>query len=168
MNCLNCSVTTKNPKFCSKSCAASYNNKIHPKRISKKWFCTTCGVEVQNRRTKCDEHNPSYVDWNAIGYANLANRYNYQRNTRIRSLARRIYAKSDRPKKCLICGYDKHYEVCHVRPINDFGETDTISTINNIDNLVALCPNHHWELDNNLLVSLTGLEPASSYYAPVA
>ena len=21
--------------------------------------------------------------------------------------------------------------------------------INNIDNLIALCPNHHWEYDNN-------------------
>jgi len=32
MNCLNCNTQTNNPKFCSRSCAATYNNKIHPKR----------------------------------------------------------------------------------------------------------------------------------------
>ena len=27
----------------------------------------------------------------------------------------------------------------------------TIEEINNINNLIGLCPNHHWEYDNGLL-----------------
>jgi len=61
MNCLNCNKETTNPKFCSKSCSASYNNKrrrhtIETKRkISKSLngngiakeekFCSICGKQ---------------------------------------------------------------------------------------------------------------------------
>ena len=48
-------------------------------------------------------------------------------------------------------GYDKHYEVCHIKAVSDFSEDTPITVINHIDNLVALCPNHHWEFDNGLL-----------------
>lgn len=35
MICLQCGRETNNPKFCSKSCAASYNNPLYPKRVKK-------------------------------------------------------------------------------------------------------------------------------------
>lgn len=66
--------------------------------------------------------------------------------------ARRVFSLSDKPKECLICGYNKHYEVCHVKAIADYDNTITIEEINNIDNLVALCRNHHWEYDNGLIL----------------
>ena len=69
----------------------------------------------------------------------------------IQNLAREIYARSDRPKKCFVCGYDKTYEVAHIKAVADFDDNALISEINDINNLVALCPNHHWEYDNNLL-----------------
>ncbi|MBE7514091.1 MAG: HNH endonuclease [Anaerolineales bacterium] len=33
----------------------------------------------------------------------------------------------------------------------EFFPDSLLSEINAIDNLMALCPNHHWELDNHLL-----------------
>ena len=49
----------------------------------------------------------------------------------------------------MICNYDHHYEVCHIKPIKDFSLNSLIYEINNKDNLIHLCPNHHWEFDNN-------------------
>jgi predicted restriction endonuclease len=75
----------------------------------------------------------------------------YQINSRIRELARNIYRQSDKPKQCLICGYYLHYEVCHIKSISDFSPDTPISIVNDLSNLIALCPNHHWELDNGHL-----------------
>jgi hypothetical protein len=35
--------------------------------------------------------------------------------------------------------------------VADFPDEALISEINNLKNLVALCPTHHWELGNNAL-----------------
>lgn len=61
------------------------------------------------------------------------------------------YKKSNKPKCCVICGYDKHYEVAHIKSVSSFDDATLVSEINNIDNLIALCPNHHWEYDNDKL-----------------
>lgn len=66
----------------------------------------------------------------------------------IQKYARITYQNSDKPKKCIICGYDKHYEVAHIVAVSDFDDDTLISEINDINNLIALCPNHHWEYDN--------------------
>lgn len=65
--------------------------------------------------------------------------------------ARIVYSDSDKVKACYNCGYDKHYQVCHIKAVADFDENTLIKEINNIDNLIALCPNCHWEYDHNLL-----------------
>ena len=54
-------------------------------------------------------------------------------------------------KGCKKCGYDKHVECCHIRPVADFPDTVLVAEINHKDNLVYLCPNCHWELDNGLI-----------------
>lgn len=147
-----CDNETNNPKFCSRSCAVSYNNQKFPKRIKQKYFCRVCGIEIFSRRLFCDAHNPQKVDWSkrtieeAVTYHNGAsNRYG-----RIRDHAKRTYRNSDRPNKCEKCGYHKHYEVCHIKPIYLFSLNTIISVTNDINNLIALCPNCHWEFDNGL------------------
>ena len=55
-------------------------------------------------------------------------------------------------KTCTICGYDKYYEVCHIKSVSDFSDDSLISEINSLDNLVALCPNHHKEYDLKMLI----------------
>lgn len=51
-------------------------------------------------------------------------------------------------KYCNVCGYDKHYEVCHIKSIASFKSNTSVSIINDLTNLIALCPNCHWEHDN--------------------
>lgn len=68
--------------------------------------------------------------------------------TTIRRHAVKVYETSDKPKECNSCGYDKHYEVCHIKAVSDFPDEALVEEINSIDNLMALCPNCHWEFDN--------------------
>jgi len=53
--------------------------------------------------------------------------------------------------ECQVCGYSKHVEVCHIKPISDFDNTTLISEINHESNLYILCPNCHWEFDHGIL-----------------
>ena len=71
--------------------------------------------------------------------------------SQIQKRARAAYQKSDKPKYCVICGYNKTYQVAHIKAVSDFSGEITIEEINSLDNLIALCPNHHWEYDNGLL-----------------
>ena len=86
-----------------------------------------------------------------------ANRY-----TGIRGNAHTIYKRSGKPKVCAICGYSKHIEICHIKDIAEFSLNTPIAEINSPNNLVALCPNHHWEFDHDLLqVDPVGVEPTT-------
>lgn len=82
----------------------------------------------------------------------LASRANYQSyRSSIRKLAEEVYRKSGKGFECAICGYDKHVEIAHIKAVSDFDDSALISEINSKDNLIALCPNHHWEYDHGLL-----------------
>jgi hypothetical protein len=69
----------------------------------------------------------------------------------IRRNAKETYVKYGKTLCCEICGYDKHVEIAHIKAVSDFSQETKIEEINSIDNLIALCPNHHWEFDNGLL-----------------
>lgn len=82
----------------------------------------------------------------------LSDRKNYQSyRSSVRRLAEKIYIDSGQKKVCAICGYDKHVEIAHIKAVSDFDDSATIAEINSIDNLIALCPNHHWEYDNGII-----------------
>lgn len=66
MNCIQCNKDTANPKFCSRSCSVSYNNKISPKRerLSKN-PCKVCGkLTIRNARGFCSHTCYSNYRWN--------------------------------------------------------------------------------------------------------
>jgi 5-methylcytosine-specific restriction endonuclease McrA len=69
----------------------------------------------------------------------------------IRAKARILYQQSQKPYVCYNCGYDKHVQICHLKPLHLFADDTLISIVNDLNNLIALCPNCHWELDNNIL-----------------
>jgi predicted restriction endonuclease len=71
--------------------------------------------------------------------------------TYVRKDSRRIYKESGKEYKCSICGYDTHVEIAHIKAVADFNNEALLEEINSIDNLIALCPNHHWEYDNQKL-----------------
>lgn len=56
MICENCGTDTNNPKFCSRSCAAKYNNVMYPKRKSQK-RCIVCEEPTKSyRHNRCESH----------------------------------------------------------------------------------------------------------------
>lgn len=56
--CLHCYAETKNPKFCNSSCAATYNNKITPKKKKQFNVCPTCGTLHRRKKFCSDNCNP--------------------------------------------------------------------------------------------------------------
>ncbi len=99
-------------------------------------------------------NNNNYKDWSKVTIEqHFGKLKTFQAHARIRSLARAKFLK-EKPeiKSCEHCSYNKHYEVCHKKAISDFDKTTTsIAVVNDIANLIALCPNCHWEYDNGLL-----------------
>ncbi|MEP7292863.1 MAG: HNH endonuclease [Chloroflexota bacterium] len=75
----------------------------------------------------------------------------YQVSAHLRTIARQQYEKANLPRVCVNCGYDRHAEICHVKPISSFPNDAPVAVINDLANLVALCPNCHWELDHGVL-----------------
>ena len=137
--------------FCSRSCAAKFNNSIYPKRKRGKKFCKECRLEINNRRTICD---------NCLSKRSLSHKtikealdnwegHRSTAHSRIRSHARSV-AKVMK-NECSNCGYKVHVEVCHIRAINSFSLDSLVSEVNDLSNLVKLCRNCHWEFDNGLL-----------------
>lgn len=180
---------TKIKKFCSKSCAAQYNNQHRKNNVKK---IRKLDLISDDKLINMFEQSTSLAEFaDKIGYNkkslyihyiterldnlginldelkqvirsdNTFSMYTkkdafeiYQNWQSVRStiakLARNIYAKSNRPKYCVICGYE-HYEVAHIKAVSDFPDDALISEINAIENLIGLCPNHHYEYDNGIL-----------------
>lgn len=142
MSCLECNCETDNPKFCSRSCSTTYNNRKSPKR-QRQGSCKECGIVIKSTRTYCGGCTPH--DVGSRTKKEVYSQAKYQKSAVIRQHARRVY---DGPNECLLCGYNFHVDICHVRDISDFPETALVAEINSADNLIALCKNHHWEFDN--------------------
>jgi hypothetical protein len=160
MNCLNCKgelLTKDSKKFCSKSCAGTYNGKVFPKRSKEKinWpKCFCCDNKVARKSGKfCKEciSNKKHYHGTPIESQTIiegirregANRYDM-----IRYHARRIFKKELNNPLCEKCGYDKHVEICHRKAISEFPKDTLIIEVNNRNNVLFLCPNCHWEFDN--------------------
>ena len=82
----------------------------------------------------------------------FSSRKNWQSaRSAIRKLAEAAFKEANPLPKCAICGYHHHVEVAHIKAVSQFEDSATIREINSIDNLIGLCPNHHWEYDNGIL-----------------
>ena len=136
--------------YCSRSCSTQVNNIKFPKR-SMEGSCVTCGKAISKRNKYCNNCTPNYVDWSAVTLKEIRDIRRYQVHSRIRNLARKAYINSTRIKACEYCGYSNFFEICHIRPIYLFDDNTPISIINDQNNLIALCPNHHRELDNGII-----------------
>ena len=153
--CLNCNNETANLKFCSNSCAATYNNKLFPKKkLNRK--CNKCENIVKSYRHRlCEYHHNEYKETKYINktigeYRQLSSvkgKHPSWVNSHIRNFARSWF-KHLTKLPCAHCGYDKHVELAHIKAISEFKDTDLLSDVNSADNIIQLCPNCHWEFDN--------------------
>jgi hypothetical protein len=154
--------------FCNHSCAASHLNPI--RKIATSMACSKCGSDMGDggtektlcneclTRTRMENANRSFGHSQETHVSKrtkgdlIGSRNGYQSaKSDIGKHARKVYRNSGKEYKCAECQYDAHVDVCHIRPVTDFPDDATIEQINSIDNLVALCPNHHWELDHGIL-----------------
>lgn len=150
-----CDTETENPYFCSRTCAAKYNNSKNPKRKInlENYTCSQCGGEAKYRRKYCPSCLEKYEDSRSYGDDPYLSEVIYRRKDNkssayslVRLRARKILTDDNR--HCEKCGYDKHVEVCHIEPIHKFTSDTRLSVINHPDNLRILCKNCHWEMDN--------------------
>lgn len=169
VNCKQCQIefekssteVRKHPNhFCSRSCSAKFNNKGKQHNPPKKRICSKCNNPFfsakENRKSKllcsnCREKYEQYTDF--LKSKTLAEYYELSsikgkhpswRNSHIRALNRSW--NKNMVTNCK-CGYSKHVELCHIKPISSFPETATLGEINSPENIKAMCPNCHWEFD---------------------
>jgi len=168
--------------FCSRSCVAHYNNSVYPNRgaapvpetsvivrtpskhntskirCQRKYLCTSCATLVSADGITCGTCKKNKRQELTLGYTVGQIRELYKDKSsmataaKIRGYGITIYKNSDKPKHCIRCKYDKFYEVCHIKPVSSFDNAATMADVHAIDNLIALCPNCHWEFDHAMLL----------------
>ena len=146
--------------FCSHSCSAKYNLLGRP-GARKYFFCNVCHKQIKKNKSlicmSCRSADIiSKLTKSAKGELR-GKRSGYQSyRSEITKHARYVFRLSNVPRKCAICGYDKHIEIAHIKSVSSFPDSSLIGDINDIKNLQALCPNHHWEHDHKALESGSG------------
>lgn len=117
---------TKRKQFCNKSCAASFRN-------------AKDGILVVNK---------------TLGYYTKDKKYLSGKCQHVRKDARRVLEGSNVEKVCFYCKnheFDEILEVHHIKGVLEFDLDDYISDINDVSNLMWLCPNHHTMLEKELI-----------------
>lgn len=153
--------------FCSQSCAASLNNKGVQRNKPSLRECNTCCIQYtcdkkHTSKTLCPscseertrEKTPEYIKKKTLGeYQNkisVKGKHRSWLNSAVRNF-NRSWNKGLTSCPCQVCGYSAHVELCHIKPISDFDKSATLGDVNNPNNLLVLCRNHHWEFDKGLL-----------------
>jgi hypothetical protein len=158
---------TKKKIFCDRSCSVKFNNTLRQKKL--KGNCKKCGCEISYKKKKSGgyykrkycEKCKILAQLETINLTGLNNRTkgelfksnkNWQSaRSSLRRHAQKVFLKSGKKYECKKCGYNIHVEVAHKRPVSDFPNESLIKEINDINNLIGLCRNHHWEFENGYL-----------------
>ncbi len=159
--CAKCKMNKPSSDYTTRKC----NNKTYLKSYCK--ICSNlqksetshnlcqCGSKKQIKSKLClscsKEHNTKYY---TLGEAIevYSEKYTGKKIYEVvRSRIRKRNINLLKDQSCQVCGYSKHVEICHIKPVSTFNLDTPIDIINASDNILFLCRNCHWELDNNLL-----------------
>ena len=144
---------SKSKSFCSQNCAVKFDDFISPKG-NKSSSCKTCLKPIEAHNTWCGVcigDAPESQKRPDMKLGKLKKLFPYPLWRRKVSLQGHKTAKNVQDK-CLHCGFDEHVELCHIKPIKNFSDDAMyIAEVNCEENLVKLCPNHHWSLDSGKL-----------------
>ncbi len=165
VKCIQCGTETTNPKFCSRRCSATYHNHHRPKQTKLQRFCTGCGRASVRSSQRC-RYCRKNKDYGAMTLAELkqeaGSRNSY--HTAVRQHSNIIARQQGMLTKCSVCDYHHCVECCHIKAVSSFPLSATLAEVNACANLIGLCPNHHWELDHDMLhlVPGAGFQPTAS------
>ena len=120
------------PKYACQSCGKHRKKTTNP-------ICRSC-YDKNRTQIILDVNTPINQLFYSYG---SRNKYNY-----IRSHSRRLISSLGIEKICSCCKFEHGVQICHVKPICDFPEDTPLNEVNNLDNLVLLCPNCHWLFDH--------------------
>lgn len=158
--------------FCCQSHSASYTNRYrnNDKKMKdvvwkggkhKKGYnaCPRCGklksYTAELCRKCCIELKHEKIKLKTLGYYIDGHKYLTIKCSEIRKDARRTIENSNKVKHCCFCGnnheFDEILDVHHIKGILKFPSSATIGEINNIDNLMWVCPSHHKMLEKGLI-----------------
>lgn len=143
-------------KFCSSSCTNVAHVRRWRKKNSKRCLCGKSILPESIQCSSCVAQARSWVSRNTTlseyhNKSSLMNKHPSWKNAHIRSLAR-SWNRDIINLPCQHCGYSKHVELAHIKPISTFLKTATIGEINDPSNILVLCRNCHWEFDNKILL----------------
>ena len=152
---------TRKKIFCDLSCAGKHSskNRLSYRKTPKARHCPQCGARYEHEKTgrghrkycsACLESRKITRRKNELERIGRTPKAETTRDY-ICYNARNRVRRDGRTRACIICGYQKFVQTCHVRQVKDFPPEATIDEINALTNLVLLCPNHHKELDHGNL-----------------
>jgi hypothetical protein len=151
----------KSKRFCDIYCAGLFNGEKQKgrkyNREKKRYQCFKCSVLLEESAKRSRMCSVCFEEFKTSAVLDLTlkeirSKYNInQYHAKIRGLARSVYKKANSKLECVICGYNNHSHICHIKPIASFSMGTTLKEVNKIENLTSLCPNHHWEFDNGLI-----------------
>ena len=142
MSCLECKSETKNPKFCSRSCSATYNNrcgKYNRRKLEGK--CKKCKIEIKSSRSYCDECYSNSVMHDLKIPLWLNREWRGGTDTGLSKIIRNYLFKKEN-YSCQRCSFnvmhpDDGKTILEINHINGNG------TDHSPENLEVICPNCH-------------------------
>lgn len=119
----------------------------------KKGKCQNCNEPISAGASRCRKC-VNTVDLTGITLGEYLGEHTCYKDcnkyTAVRSLG---YAKNKKLQKlpCQKCGYDRHVDICHIKPVSSFSLNDLLDDIHHPSNILVLCRNCHWEFDHQML-----------------
>ncbi len=140
MNCKNCNSDLigkdKRNKFCSKSCAVTFNNKLRQSKASNCLECNKSLRGTEKGRLFCSKYcQHQYKKKEKHLQIELGIGVHTERTLK-------AYLIHKHGEKCMECGWNKTHPITNKVPI-ELEHIDGVSENNNLENLKLLCPNCH-------------------------
>ncbi len=148
--------------FCSHTCSGSFNGRLRVRKGKMK-ICQQCEAEYEYKNHKpsarfcasCFQQKQLETKRITLGdvakHCSVRGKHPSWRWAYVRTQARTIHSDL-LSLPCRECGYSKHVELAHVKPISSFEDSALLSEVNARANVSQLCRNCHWEFDHGLLI----------------